>query len=253
MCPPQHKVHIVQNARLAHRKSSPHPFFRRLENHLHLALQLLADTVKGQGGDQSDDRMAVVAAGVHGPCVAGGKALLLRTVGIGAVFFHIVAVNVHADGHHRPFPAGVDHGAQAGIALRALHIRGVGPLLHRPLHGGFDHAFFRIAHGVFRADHLLAHEHRDPCFFQRLGQKSSGAELCPGRFRVPVQIPAPFHRLPGIFLTDSIECLVIHFSFSPLFISPAGSGCPGGCAHRSSWCFCPWGWVLPAPRRHPKP
>ena len=133
--PTQHKVHIVQNARLTHRQRAPHSFFRRLEDHLHFALQLFTDAVKRQSGDQTDDRMAVVATGMHGPCVAGSKTLLLRTVSIGAVFFHIVAVNVHADGHHRPFPAGVDHGAQTGITLGALHIRGVGPLLHRPLHG----------------------------------------------------------------------------------------------------------------------
>ena len=78
-----------------------HAFLCGLEAELDCAAQLRLEAGQQFGKSQPDGRVAVVAAGVHGPRMAGGEALLVGAVCGFRRLRHVIGVHVEAHGDDR--------------------------------------------------------------------------------------------------------------------------------------------------------
>ena len=97
----EHVVDIVDDAALNHRMRTAHAFLCWLEAELDRAAQLRLEAGQQSGKSESDGRVAVVTAGVHGARMAGGKALLVGAVRSFRRLRHIIGVHVEAHGDDR--------------------------------------------------------------------------------------------------------------------------------------------------------
>ena len=97
----EHVVDIVDDAALDHRMRTAHAFLCWLEAELDRAAQLRLEAGQQSGKSESDGRVAVVAAGVHGARMAGGKALFVGAVRGFRRLRHIIGVHVEAHGDDR--------------------------------------------------------------------------------------------------------------------------------------------------------
>ena len=204
----EHVVDVVDDAALDHRMRTAHAFLCWLEAELDRAAQLRLEAGQQSGKSESDGRVAVVTAGVHGARMAGGKALLVGAVRSFRRLRHIIGVHVEAHGDDRTVCRELHDAEHArAAAVHLLDPVGVGPLCDGALLFLCELLSRRHAHhGVF-ADGVGSRLDRVAELGERLGYLGCRAEFRPARLWMRVQVTAAGHHVRLHIIGEFQDCL----------------------------------------------
>ena len=231
-----------------------HALFCRLEAELDGTAQLVFEAGQQPGQREADRRVAVVAAGMHRPCMTGGKALLIGTVRRLSRLRHIVGIHVEANRDNRTVLRELHDAEHARAAtVHFLNPVGIstfcdGALL---LLGEFLSRWH--AHHSILTNGISPRLDRVAELRKRLGYLGRRAELRPARLRMGVQITSAGYHVLLHIIGEFQDCLFeVHRNSSYtlslrqekgaaeqhlLFIRRAGSACQPS-VRRASGLHC---------------
>ena len=204
----EHVVDIVDDAALDHRMRTAHAFLCGLEAELDRAAQLRLEAGQQFGKSQPDGRVAVVAAGMHGARMAGGKTFFVGAVRGFRRLRHIIGVHVEAHGDDRAV-FGELHDAEhaRAAAVHLLDPVGVSPLCDGALLFLGELLGRRHAHHGILADGVGSRLDRVAELGERLGYLGCRAEFRPARLWMRVQVTAAGHHVRLHIIGEFQDCL----------------------------------------------
>ena len=248
----EHVVDIIDNAALDHGMRTAHALFCRLEAELDGTAQLVFEAGQQPGQREADRRVAVVGAGMHRPCMTGGKALLIGSVRCFSRLRHVVGIHVEANRNNRAVLRELHDAEHARAA--AVHL--LDPVR---ISAFCDGALLLLGEFLSRwhAHHGILTNRIGTCLDcvaelrKRLGYLGRRAELCPARLRMGVQVASAGYHILLHIISKFQDCLFEVHRYSSytlssrqekgaaeqhlLFIRRAGSACRPSVRRASGW------------------